>query len=350
MTSDRDRSPVAVVGLSFRMPGARGEALWQALLAGEDLVSAVPSDRWSQDTLIHPNKSEPGTSYTFAAGSIGDVAGFDAAFFGISPREAEQMDPQQRVLLEMAWEAFEQAGVPPLSMRGSRCGVYVGLSSVDYSYRRADDLASIDATTMTGSASSIAANRLSYVFDLRGPSMTIDTACSSSLVALHQACQSIRAEETDAALVAGISLHLHPYGFIGFSKASMLSRQGRCRVFDTGADGYVRSEGGGVVLLKPLVKAIADGNRILAVIAGTGVNSDGRKAGLTVPSHEAQAELLREVYGRAGIAPAEIDYYEAHGTGTAVGDPLETRAIGEALGRRRSPNNPLPIGSVKGNI
>jgi phthiocerol/phenolphthiocerol synthesis type-I polyketide synthase C len=350
MTYYRDVPGVAVIGFSFRMPGGTDEALWQALLAGRDLVTSVESDRWAQDTLLHPNKAEPGTSYTFAAGSIGDIAGFDAAFFGISPREAEQMDPQQRVLLEMAWEAFEQAGIPPSSMRGSRCGVYVGLSSVDYSYRRADDLGAIDATTMTGNAGSIAANRLSYVFDLHGPSMTIDTACSSSLVAFHQACQSIRSHETDAALVAGISLHLHPYGFIGFSKASMLSRQGRCRVFDAGADGYVRSEGGGVVLLKPLSRALADGNRILAVVAGTGVNSDGRKPGLTVPSHEAQAELLREVYGRAGIAPEDIDYFEAHGTGTAVGDPLEARAIGEALGRHRPPENPLPIGSIKGNI
>src|SRR6202043_2259315 len=160
MTNNRDRSPVAVVGLSFRMPGARGEALWQALLAGEDLVSAVPSDRWSQDTLLHPSKTEPGTSYTFAAGSIGDLAGFDAGFFGISPREAEQMDPQQRVMLEMAWEAFEQAGIPPSSMRGSRCGVYVGLSSVDYIFRRAENLRAIDSFTMTGGAGSIAANRI----------------------------------------------------------------------------------------------------------------------------------------------------------------------------------------------
>src|ERR1700756_3614147 len=306
MTICRDGSPVAVVGFSFRMPGGTDETLWQALLAGDDLITSVDSDRWSQDTLLHPNKAEPGTSYTFAAGSIGDIAGFDAAFFGISPREAEQMDPQQRVLLEMALETFEQAGIPPASMRGSRCGVYVGLSSVDYAYRRADDLGAIDATTMTGNAGSIAANRLSYVFDLRGPSMTIDTACSSSLVAFLQACQSIRAGETDSALVAGISLHLHPYGFIGFSKASMLSRHGRCAVFDEHGDGYVRSEGGAVLLLKPLTQAIADGNQILAVIAETGVNNDGRKTGLTVPSHAAQATLLREVYERAGITPDQI--------------------------------------------
>ncbi|MGA2189104.1 MAG: type I polyketide synthase [Steroidobacteraceae bacterium] len=350
MTNNRGRSPVAIVGVSFRLPGANGEALWDALLAGRDLVSSVEADRWAQDALIHPNKGEPGTSYTFAAGSIGDVAGFDAAFFGISPREAEQMDPQQRILLEMAWEAFEQAGIPPSSIRGSRCGVYVGLSSVDYAYRRADDLGAIDSTTMTGSAGSIAANRLSYLFDLRGPSMVIDTACSSALVAFHQACQSIRSGETDAALVGGISLHLHPYGFVGFSKASMLSRQGRCSVFDAHADGYVRAEGGGVLILKPLTQALADGNRILAVVAATGVNSDGRKSGLTVPSHLAQAALLREVYGRAGISPADIDYYEAHGTGTAVGDPVETRAIGEALGQERPRDKPLPVGSIKGNV
>src|ERR1700733_10579003 len=197
MTNNGDRSPVAVIGFSFRMPGGTEEALWQALLAGRGLVPSVEPLRWAKDTLLHTNKTEPGTSYTFAAGSIGDIAGFDAAFFGISPREAEQMDPQQRVLLEMAWETFEQAGIPPSSMRGSRCGVYVGLSSVDYAYRRADDLGAIDATTMTGNASSIAANRISYVFDLHGPSMIIDTACSSSLVAFHQACQSIRTGECD---------------------------------------------------------------------------------------------------------------------------------------------------------
>src|SRR5579863_3428159 len=350
MTNHRDGSPVAVIGFSFRLPGGTDEAVWQALLAGRDLVTSVEPNRWNQESFLHPNKAEPGAAYSFAAGSIGDVAGFDAAFFSISPREAEQMDPQQRVLLEMAWEAFEQAGIPPSSMRGSRCGVYVGLSSVDYAYRRADDLGAIDSTTMTGNASSIAANRISYVFDLHGPSMVIDTACSSSLVAFHQACQSIRTGECDTALAGGISLHLHPYGFIGFSKASMLSRKGRCGVFDADADGYVRSEGGGVVFLKPLVQALADGNRILAVVAASGVNSDGRKSGLTVPSHDAQAELLRDVYGRAGIAPVDIDYYEAHGTGTAVGDPLETRAIGEALGQARPRDNPLPIGSVKGNI
>ena len=345
-----DRARIAVVGAAFRMPGVGQEGFWEALLTGKDLISTVESSRWAQDTYLHPRKSEPGASYTFSAGSIGDVARFDAAFFGISPREAEQMDPQQRLLLEMSWEAFENAAIRPSAMRGNRCGVYVGLSSVDYAYRRADDLSSIDATTMTGNTGSIAANRLSYFFDLRGPSMTVDTACSSSLVAVHQACQSIRHGESDTALVGGISLHLHPYGFIGFSKASMLSPHGRCRVFADGGDGYVRSEGGAVVLLKPLAQAIADGNQILAVIAETGVNNDGRKTGLTVPSYTSQAALLREVYERAGISPAEIDYFEAHGTGTAVGDPIEARAIGEALGQRRTRERPLPVGSVKSHV
>lgn len=350
MRTREDRSRIAIIGVGFRLPGGSGEEFWQALIENRDLVSTVPAARWAQPALLHPRKSEPGTAYTFSAGSIGDVSGFDAGFFGISPREAEQMDPQQRLLLELTWEAFESAGLRPSSVRGSRCGVYVGLSSIDYAYRRADDLGSIDSTTMTGNAGSIAANRISYLYDLRGPSMTVDTACSSSLVALHQACLSLRTGETDMACVGGVSLLLHPYAFIGFSKASMLSPAGQCRVFDAQAQGYVRSEGGAALLLKPLPQAIADANRILGVIAATGVNNDGRKAGLTVPSASAQAALLREVYERAGIAASEVDYFEAHGTGTAVGDPIEARAIGETLGQQRSADQPLRIGSIKSNL
>ena len=345
-----DRTRIAIVGTAYRMPGVGSNGLWEALISGRDLVSSVDPGRWEQYPYLHPRKGQPGASYTFAAGSLGDISGFDASFFGISPREAEQMDPQQRLLLEMSWEAFESARIPPSSFRGEQCGVYIGLSSVDYAYRRADDLASLDATTMTGNTGSIAANRISYAFDLKGPSMVIDTACSSSLVALHQACQSIRHGESQSALVGGISLHLHPYAFVGFSKASMLSPEGRCRVFDAAGDGYVRSEGGAVVLLRPLAQAIADGDPILGVIVETGVNNDGRNSGLTVPNHAAQAELLREVYARAGVDPAEIDYLEAHGTGTAVGDPIEARAIGEAIAQRRPRQQPLPIGSVKSHL
>ena len=354
MTKDRT-GPVAIVGVAHRLPGPRGESLsshelWQALLERRDLVSQVQTSRWSQDPYLHARRGEPGSTVSFAAGSVGDVSLFDAAFFGISPREAAHMDPQQRLLLEMTWEAFEDAGIVPAAVRGARWGVFVGLSSLDYAYRLADDLAAFDASTMTGSAASIAPNRISFAFDLRGPSLALDTACSSSIVALHQARRSIESGECEAAVVGGVSLHLHPYGFVGFSKASMLAADGRCRPFDAAGQGYVRSEGGAVVLLKPLGRALADGDRVLAVIAATVVNTDGHKNGLTVPSCEGQTRLLREAYAEARIEPAEIDYLEAHGTGTAVGDPIEARAIGEALGRQRPPGRALPIGSVKSNL
>jgi phthiocerol/phenolphthiocerol synthesis type-I polyketide synthase C len=341
---------VAITGYSFRMPGTSTSQYWQDLLDSRDLVSEVDPGRWAQDTFLHPRRNHPGTSYTFAAGSLGDIANFDAAFFGISPREAALMDPQQRLLLEMSWEAIENSGIKASSLRGSRCGVYVGIASADYSYRMADDLAVVDAMTATGNTASIAANRISYVFDLRGPSMAIDTACSSSMVAFHQACRSILSGENTQALAGGISLHLHPYGFLVFAKATMLSPRGRCSVFDASGDGYVRSEGGGLFFLKDYDQALADGDPILAVVAGSAVNTDGRKSGLTVPSPQVQAALLEQTYAQAGIDPRAIDYLEAHGTGTAVGDPIETLAIGEALGKRRDAGKPLPIGSVKSNL
>jgi len=344
------RTKVAIVGVAWRLPGKEHGPLWSSLVAGRDLVTKVPEDRWSQDAYGHPSKSSPGSAYSAAAGTLGKIDGFDAAFFGISPREAEQMDPQQRLLLEMAWEAFESAGIPPSSVKGEHGGVFIGFSGSDWSYRRADDLASLDATSMTGQTGSVAANRISYQFDLRGPSIAVDTACSSSLVAFHQACQSILSGESTLALAGGIALHLHPYAFVGFSRASMLSPRGICNVFDAAGDGYVRSEGGGLFLLKPLAQALEDGDRILAVVAGSGVNCDGRTNGITVPGADAQAELLSDVYRSAGIDPAELDYVEAHGTGTAVGDPIECRALGMALGQRRATDKPLLIGSVKSNL
>ena len=341
---------IAIVGYSHRFPGEERGDFWDLLLKGEDLVTEVAEDRWAKETYLHPNKSEPGRAYSFASGSVGDIFGFDAAFFGISPREAAQMDPQQRLLLELTWEAFEKAGIKPSSWRGSDAGVFVGISSTDNVYLSVDDLAAIDSTSATGNTNSIAANRLSYFFDLRGPSMSLDTACSSSLVAFHQACQMIRCGDSRAAIVAGVSLHLHPMGFINFSKTSMLSHQGRCTPFDEAGAGYARSEGAGVVLLKRLSDAVADGDEILAVVAASGVNCDGKTSSLTIPSAEAQARLLEEVYQKAGILPEEVSYIEAHGTGTQVGDPIETCAIGEAIGQRRSSLAPLPIGSVKSNI
>ncbi|MBU2817525.1 polyketide synthase, partial [Acidithiobacillus ferrooxidans] len=281
---------------------------------------------------------------------LGDVAGFDAGFFRISPREAAAMDPQQRLLLEMSWEAFAHAGIAPSSLRGSRCGVFMGLASTDYAYRLADDLAAIGSNSATGSTASIAANRLSYFYDLRGPSLVVDTACSSALVAFHQACQSLLRGESELALTGAISLHLHPYGFLIFSRASMLSASGRCRPFDAAADGYARAEGGGVFVLKGYDKALRDGDRILAVVTHTAINTDGHKGGLTIPNVDAQAQLLEEAYAAAGIHPEAIDYVEAHGTGTTVGDPIEVAAIGRALGRHRDPRHPLPVGSVKSNL
>jgi len=339
---------IALIAYSVRFPGTDTQRFWGDLLAQKDLVTSVDPTRWSQDTFLHPDKRHPGTSYSFAAGSIGDVSGFDAAFFGISPREAALIDPQQRVLLELAWETLENAGILPSSLRGSDCGVYIGISNVDYAYRLADDLGAIESAAATGIISSIAANRISYVFDLHGPSISMDTACSSSLVAFHQACQAIRSGEISLALAGGINLHLHPYGFISFSKATMLSKTGHCHVFGEDADGYVRSEGGGLFLLKNYDQAIADNDQILAVVAGSAVNTDGHKSGLTIPNPLAQAALMSAVYEKAGIPPDTIDYFEAHGTGTAVGDPIETHAIGLALGQKRA--KPLLIGSVKSNL
>ncbi len=341
---------IAIIGHASRLPQTSDATFWEDLLAGRNLVTRVAEDRWAQHSFEHPSRSHPGSSVTFAAGSLGDVAGFDAGFFRISPREAAAMDPQQRLLLEMSWEAFAHAGVVPNRLRGSRCGVFIGLASTDYGYRLADDLAAIGLNTATGVTASIAANRLSYFYDLRGPSLVVDTACSSALVAFHQACQSLLHGESDLALTGAINLHLHPFGFLIFSKASMLSARGRCRPFDATADGYARSEGGGVFVLKDYDRARRDGDRILAVVAHTAINSDGHKGGLTVPSSEAQAGLLDEAYRAADIDPDTIDYIEAHGTGTTVGDPIEVEAIGRALGMARQRGNPLPIGSVKGNL
>lgn len=344
---------IAIVGLAFRLPGdLRDEqSFWQALKEGRDLVRGIGRDRWATSTLQHPKRSEPGRSVTFSAGVLSRVDEFDATFFGISPREAALMDPQQRLLLELAWEALENGGIKPSSLAGSDCAVYVGISGLDYGMRALDDLSAMAMHSMTGNTLSIAANRLSYVFDLHGPSMAVDTACSSSLVALHEACQCLASGRSPAAIVGGVNLLLHPYPFVGFTKASMLSAEGRCRAFAEGGDGYVRAEGGAVLVLKPLARAEADGDRIYGVIRGTGVNADGRrKSGLTIPSVEGQIELMRQVCERAGIPPQEVDYVEAHGTGTQVGDPIEARAIGTVFGQCRQVNEPLPIGSVKSNL
>ncbi|HVC52497.1 MAG TPA: SDR family NAD(P)-dependent oxidoreductase [Stellaceae bacterium] len=340
---------IAIVGASCRFPGAADlEAYWQLLVSGTDAITKVDQQRWSTRRFYHPQHGEPGKSYTWAAGLLTGVDLFDPAFFGISPREAAQMDPQQRLLLELVWHAAEDAGISAAKLAGSAAGVFIGASSTDYRDIRVGDPSGSDGYSMTGGTLSILANRVSYVFDLRGPSFTVDTACSSSLVALHQACEAIRAGHIPAAIVGGINVLLSPFSFIGFCRASMLSERGHCFAFDERADGYVRSEGGGVIILKPLAQAVADGDAIRAVIRGTGVNSDGRTIGLSLPSEAAQAELLRSLYARAGVAPDDLAFFEMHGTGTPAGDPIEAAAVGGALGRGRQ--TPLPIGSVKSNL
>lgn len=342
---------VAIVGMAFRFPGDYKDenAFWDALKEGQNLVGKIPSERWATHELQHKKRSKPGRSITFSAGVLSRIDEFDASFFGISPREAAWIDPQQRLLLELAWEAMENAHMQPSSLSGSDCAVYVGISGLDYGTRSLDDLASISSHFMTGNTLSIAANRLSYIFDLHGPSLAIDTACSSSLVALHHACQALHSGEAKAALVGGVNMLLHPYSFVGFTKASMLSADGLCKAFDASGNGYVRAEGGAVLLIKPLEQALADGDDIQAVILATGTNTDGaRKTGITIPSREGQIELMKSVLAKTNLSSNDVDFVEAHGTGTSIGDPIETAAIGEVYGKNRL--NPLPIGSVKANL
>ncbi|MFJ8911186.1 SDR family NAD(P)-dependent oxidoreductase [Amycolatopsis sp. NPDC102389] len=336
-SEDREEEPIAIIGVGCRLPGGADspERYWRLLDAGRDGIRDVPEDRWETPAR---------------GGFLGDIAGFDAEFFGITPGEAETMDPQQRILLEVAWAALEHAGIPPSTLRGSRTGVFVGLSAGEYGHLTMADPAAADVWSATGAATSIAANRLSYLFDLRGPSLTLDTACSSSLVAVHQAVQSLRHGECGTALVAGVNLLISPAVTVSFERAGVLAPDGHCKPFDAAADGIARGEGCGVIVLRPLKAARRAGDRVLAVIRGSAVNSDGRSNGLVAPSPGAQADLLRDAYAAAGVEPSSVDYVEAHGTGTEVGDPIEAGALGEVLGAGREPGRPLLIGSVKGNL
>jgi acyl transferase domain-containing protein/acyl carrier protein len=343
--------PIAIVGIGCRFPGADSPAAcWTLLKNGVDAISEVPPDRWDLAAFYDPDPKRPGKMYSRWGGFLEHIDRFDAQFFKIAPREAVYMDPQQRLLLEVCSEAFDDAGLDLSRVAGTNAGVFIGISAHDYSDMQSKDVYAADAYTNIGCALSLAANRLSHSFDLRGPSVAIDTACSSSLVAVHLACQSLRAAECRLAVAGGVNCLLTPESSIGFSKATMLSPRGRCRAFDAGADGYVRSEGAGIIVLKPLADAVAARDPIHAVIIGTGVNQDGHTQGITVPSAEAQAALLRDVYRRAGVTPERLLYFEAHGTGTPVGDPLEAAAIGAALGRGRSGDTLLRIGSLKTNI
>ncbi|WP_128560367.1 type I polyketide synthase [Methylobacterium crusticola] len=345
----RNRPDIAIIGRACRLPGATGiEGLWQMLIEGRCAVSRIPEDRWSLERMGHPRAQERGKSYTWAAGVLDDIWSFDPSVFGISPREAEQMDPQQRLLLELTWEALESAGLRPSSVAGSPIGVFVGASSLDYGNLRVLDSASGDAYAATGNTLSILSNRISYIFDLKGPSFTLDTACSSSLVALDAAMAAIASGRIDTAVVAGVNVLASPFNFISFSNASMLSRTGLCRAFSAEADGYVRAEGGVVLVLQSAAAAARQGATVRGVIAAAKVNSDGRTTGISLPSGYAQGALLEEIYREAEVPLDAIAFVEAHGTGTPVGDPIEAGAIGAKLGRGRAA--PLPIGSIKTNI
>lgn len=350
--------PIAIIGMGCRFPGVAGAnadspaVFWQLLCDGVDMIREIPPDRWDPQAFYSPDGSGPGKINSRWGGFIEQIDHFDAQFFGISPREATRMDPQHRLLLEVAWEALEDGGQVVEHLAGAAVGVFVGISTHDYYDIQVGirDRNSINAYTNLGGWHCIAANRISHAFDLRGPSMSIDTACSSSLVAMHQACNSLWQRECSMALVGGVNAVLKPELNIGLSKASMLSPDGRCKSFDASANGYVRGEGAGVVVLKPLSQAVADGDHIYATILGSATNQDGRTNGITVPSQTAQEAMLRAAYQRASIDPRQVSYVEAHGTGTPVGDPIEAKALGTVLGQGRAADQPCLIGSVKSNM
>ncbi|MEV0639902.1 SDR family NAD(P)-dependent oxidoreductase [Streptomyces sp. NPDC050619] len=351
-TAQGSGEPVAVIGVGLRLPGGITTlgGLWDALAAGQDLVTSVPGDRFSTDDfVVSDGEVRAGKAYTGAAGIFGDVWGFDPEYFGISPKEAGQIDPQQRLLLECAVEAFDDGGVDPRLLAGSDVAVVMGLTVQDYWGLLLRRPGVMNSFAPTGTGAFSAANRLSYLFDFHGPSHTVDTACSSSLTALHLAAETVRSGRCEVALAGGVNLVLGPGGHVISSQASMLSPTGRCHSFSQDGDGFVRSEGAGVVLLKTLSRAVADGDRVHAVIRASVVNADGRTLGMSMPGADAQAAMLERAYAEAGVRADQVSYVEAHGTGTAAGDPAECEALGRILGRRRE-GKALPIGSVKSNL
>ena len=326
---------------------------WRNLREGHDAITEVPAERWDIDRYYDPNPDAPGKMSTRWGGFIDDVDQFDAALFGISPREARSMDPQQRLLMEVAWEALEDSGHASLkSLEGSSTGVFVGIATDDYAQLQLEacGLAGIDTYFVSGVARSIASGRLSYQFGLQGPAVSVDTACSSSLVAVHQACRSLLGGECRMALAAGVNLILSPTYTVALTKYRMMAPDGRCKVFDAAADGFVRGEGCGVVVLKRLADAQADRDHIYALILGSAANQDGASSGLTAPNGPSQEAVIRAALKFARVKPAEVRFVEAHGTGTSLGDPIEVQALGACFGEGRPKDRPLAIGSVKANI
>jgi len=348
------KDSIAIIGIGCRFPGGVNdtESFWKLLVEAREAVGEIPPDRWNIERYFDAEPGLPGKSIARRGGFLDGIDQFDPQFFGISPREAPYVDPQHRLLLETAWEAMEDAGLVLDLERGTDIGVFVGISHNDYQGIQGTpwEHTGISPHSPTGCAHSIAANRISYCFNLRGPSVAMDTACSSALTAVHAACEHIRAGRGDTALAGGVTVIITPGGFIGFSQASMLSPEGRCKAFDASADGFVRGEGAGMVLLKRLSRAIEDGDPIHGVIIGTALNQDGHTNGISLPSPEAQARLVRDACVDAGVDPSEVGFVEAHGTGTAVGDPIEAHALAKALCQDRPADAPLVIGSVKTNL
>jgi myxalamid-type polyketide synthase MxaE and MxaD len=342
---------IAIIGMSCRFPGAPDlPSFWNLCWEALDSITEVPPARWDVNRYYDPDPSTPGKTYSRFGGFLEGLDMFDAAFFKISPREAVHLDPRQRLIMETSWEALEDAGIPPLVLAGGNTGVFVSTLSDDYGRLVFGEQERIEPYSGTGTAHSVIANRVSYFLDLHGPSLTLDTACSGALVALHIACRSLRSKECDLALTGGVNVILSPDSTLFFSRAGALSKQGRCKTFDTSADGFVRSEGAGVVVLKRVSDAVRDGDRIYAVVCGSAVNQDGRTNGMMAPSVTAQEAVLRQAYANAGVSPGAVQYVELHGTGTRLGDPIEAEALGRVLQQGRSAKLPCLVGSVKSNI
>lgn len=348
----REREPIAVIGMAGRFPGGADDvdAYWSMLMQGGDGIVPIPANRWDVDAYYDPDHAVAGKMYVRNGGFINGIEDFDPAFFKLSRREAAGLDPQQRLWLETSWHALENAGIQPASLYGSATGVFLGISGFDYAGLLAQVLEAkeIDAYLGTGASLNMPAGRLSYVLGLMGPCMAVDTACSSSLVAMHLACQSLRNRECDLAISGGVNVLLLPETYVAFCRGEMLAPDGHCKTFDAAADGFIRSEGCGVVVLKRLDQALADGDPIAAVIRGSAVNQDGASGGLTVPSGPSQQAVIRAALAAAGVAANDVDYIEAHGTGTPLGDPIEMGALRQTYGRDR--HDPLWIGSVKANV